>query len=56
MSSTSAFIGGGYETGNEKICSFFSLHSKLDYFQDRLLGNYATSMLIGGSNLTIYAT
>lgn len=27
MSSLTPFIGGGYEQGNEKICSFFSLHN-----------------------------
>ncbi len=27
-----------------------------DYYQDRLLGNYAGTTLIGGGNLTFYAT
>jgi hypothetical protein len=27
-----------------------------DYYQDRLLGNFAGTMLIGGGNLTFYAT
>lgn len=56
MSSTVAFVGGGFETGNEKICSFFSLHKEVDYFQDRLLGNWAATSLFGGGNLTVYAT
>lgn len=56
MSSLQAYVGGGYETGNEKICSFFSLHSKVGFFQDRLLGNYAATSLFGGANLTVYAT
>lgn len=33
-----------------------SLHKAPDYFQDRLLGNYATTTLFGGGNLTVYAS
>jgi hypothetical protein len=57
ISSTAAFVGNGSETGHEKICSFLSLHQTMDsYFDDRLLGNYAGTTLIGGANLTFYAT
>lgn len=56
MSSLAAFVGGGFETGNEKICSFFSLHMAVNQYQDRLLGNFAATTLIGGANLTVYAT
>ena len=56
MSSLENFVGGGYEKGHEKICSFFTLHQSVDYFQDRLLGNFAATSLFGGGNLTVYAT
>lgn len=56
MSSLADFQGGGYEQGNEKVCTFFSLHQAVDYDQDRLLGNFAATTLFGGSNLTVYAS
>ncbi len=57
MSSNQAFVGGGYEKGNEKVCGFLNLHQNTDdYSLDRLMGNYAATTLLGGANLTLYAT
>ena len=56
MSSTADFVGGGHEIGHEKVCTFFSLHQQLDYYHERLLGNYGVTTLIGGSNMTMYIT
>lgn len=56
ISSLLSFVGGGYETGNEKGCSYISLHQNVQYTYDRLLGNYAGTSTFGGGNLTVYAT
>jgi hypothetical protein len=57
ISSNVAFQGAGVEKGQEKVCSFLSLHMEADaYEMDRLLGNYAGTTLFGGANLTFYAT
>lgn len=56
ISSMQTFVGGGYEKGNTKVCSFLALQSALNQYQDRLLGNYAATTNLGGANLTIYAT
>ena len=54
--STQAFVGGGAETGNEKSCSYISLHQNVNYYSDRMLGNYAGTSTFGGGNITVYAT
>lgn len=57
ISSNSVFKGNGSEKGQEKACSFLSLHiGSDDYNLDRLLGNFAGTTLFGGANLTFYAT
>lgn len=56
MSSLLPFKGKGYETGNEKACTYISLHKNVEYSYDRLIGNYAGTSTFGGGNLTIYAT
>lgn len=56
MSSLEDFVGGGHEFGLDKVCSFLTLHPLLNHYHDRLLGNYAGTTMLGGSNLTVYAT
>lgn len=56
MCANEAFQGGGYETGNEKVCSYISLHKNADKTYDRMLGNFAATSTFGGGNLTVYAT
>jgi hypothetical protein len=54
--STQAFVGNGNEIGNEKACTYISLHKNVNYYYDRLLGNFAATATFGGGNLTVYAT
>jgi hypothetical protein len=56
IASLQDFVGGGYETDNEKDCSYLSLHKNVDSSYDRLLGNFAGTSSFGGGNLTVYAT
>jgi len=56
ISSTQPFVGKGYEIGNEKDCTYISLHQNVNYLYDRLLGNFAATSTFGGGNLTVYAT
>jgi len=56
ITSLQTFVGGGYEKGNPKICSFLALQDSLNQYHDRLLGNFAATANLGGANLTIYAT
>lgn len=56
IASLQEFVGDGYETDNEKVCSYLSLHKNVDYSYDRLLGNFAGTSSFGGGNLTVYAT
>jgi hypothetical protein len=56
MAANEAFVGNGYETGNEKVCSYISLHKNVDKSYDRMLGNFAATATFGGGNLTVYAT
>ncbi len=56
MCANEPFVGGGYETGNEKVCSYFSLHVNAGANSDRMLGNYAGTATFGGGNLTVYAS
>jgi hypothetical protein len=56
MCANEPFQGAGYETGNEKVCSYISLHKNADKAYDRMLGNFAATSTFGGGNLTVYAT
>lgn len=56
MAANEPFQGAGYETGNEKACSYLSLHKNADKTYDRMLGNFAATSTFGGGNLTVYAT
>ena len=56
MSANEVFQGNGYENGNEKVCSYISLHKNVEKTMDRMLGNFAATSTFGGGNLTVYAT
>lgn len=56
ITSLQDFVGGGYETDNEKVCSYLSLHKNVNYLYDRLLGNFAGTSTFGSGNVTVYAT
>jgi hypothetical protein len=57
ISSTQPFVGNGFEKGNEKDCTYISIHKNVNYYyQDRLLGSFAATTTFGGGNVTFYAT
>ncbi len=55
MCANEAFKGNGYEVGNEKVCTYISLHKNVNSNYDRALGSYASTATFGGGNLTFYA-